>query len=235
MWLLDTTSLVLKEFFDNDIPRYAILSHTWGSSEDEVTFKEMRKHRNIAEMKKGFAKIQNCCLKAVQDGFQYAWIDSCCIDKRSSAELSEAINSMFRYYKRAKVCYAYLADVSCRSSYGHQTAASMATDFASSRWFTRGWTLQELIAPEIVCFYAQDWSFIGAKGHLLLAADKEGIYGYLTDASVTEDFLAKLVSATGVPDDVLQDSDAVSLKSAAQRSLGPPNAIQPEEKMLPTL
>jgi hypothetical protein len=92
MWLLDTSTLELRDFVGVAIPPYAILSHTWG--EDEVTFRDMRKYREATKWKAGYIKVQNCCEKARQDGYQYVWIDTCCIDKRSSAELSEAINSM---------------------------------------------------------------------------------------------------------------------------------------------
>lgn len=79
---------------------------------------------------------------------------SCCIDKTSTAELSESINSMFRWYQKAKICYAYLEDVDDVSELGR------------SRWFTRGWTLQELIAPKDVSFYSTNWTFLGSKSDL---------------------------------------------------------------------
>src|SRR3979490_1113626 len=111
MWLLETSTLELKEFIGANIPHYAILSHTWGTAEEEVSFRDMRKHRDAAQWKAGYAKVKKCCLKAAQDGYPYAWIDSCCIDKRSSAELSEAINSMYKWYKKVKVFFVYLFDV----------------------------------------------------------------------------------------------------------------------------
>lgn len=83
------------------------------------------------------------------------WVDTCCIDKSSSAELSEAINSMFAWYRNAKICYVFLADTSGRESMG------------SSRWFRRGWTLQELIAPESMIFFDRTWTNIGTKTGLL--------------------------------------------------------------------
>jgi len=109
MWLLETSTLELRDFVGASIPPYAILSHTWG--DDEVTFKDMRKYREAAKNKAGYTKVQKCCEKARKDGHQYVWIDTCCIDKRSSAELSEAINSMWKWYHKSEVCYAYLADV----------------------------------------------------------------------------------------------------------------------------
>jgi hypothetical protein len=116
-------------------------------------------HEELSRRKGGgFNKIVNNCAQAVQDGHRYIWIDTCCIDKKSSAELSEAINSMFRYYQGARVCYAFLADVRERDcmplgiDYG-----AWNEEFSSSRWFTRGWTLQELIAPRYVNFFSLNW------------------------------------------------------------------------------
>jgi hypothetical protein len=154
MWLLNTNTLELQEF-NAAVPPYAILSHTWGN--EEVAFKEMRKYRESVQNKSGFLKIQQCCVKAKEDGFEWAWIDSCSIDKRSSAELSEAINSMFKWYERAEICYAYLEDVP--SADGDEKEERLSR----SRWFRRGWTLQELIAPKRVQFYAKDWSPLGVK------------------------------------------------------------------------
>src|ERR1700733_5774134 len=107
MRLINTQTLELELFQDpvpKDLP-YAILSHTW--TEDEVTFDDM-KDLSIAKSKKGFSKILSTCEMACDNGLQYAWVDTCCIDKSSSAELSEAINSMFRWYKHALVCFAFL-------------------------------------------------------------------------------------------------------------------------------
>ncbi|KAK5654655.1 hypothetical protein OQA88_6978, partial [Cercophora sp. LCS_1] len=133
------------------------LSHTWGA--DEATYEEINQGSRAAvlDLKSGSAKIRKCCSQAVKDGIEWVWIDTCCIDKSSSAELSEAINSMFTWYLQAEVCYAYLEDV--------PTPAPVLDEetFARSRWFTRGWTLQELIAPPSVEFYAHDWTLIGTK------------------------------------------------------------------------
>ncbi|PIL28692.1 hypothetical protein GSI_08736 [Ganoderma sinense ZZ0214-1] len=103
-------------------------------------------------------KIRHACRVARENGFRYIWIDSCCIDKSSSAELSEAINSMYRWYALSDVCYAYLADVP-----PGEDIHSRYSRFCSSRWFTRGWTLQELIAPISVEFLSADWAPIGSK------------------------------------------------------------------------
>ncbi len=110
----------------------------------------------------GYSKIRSCCAIAAQQGFEYVWIDTCCIDKTSSAELSEAINSMYRYYQEAQICYAYLADVrKINSRY-----PDGGRKFRGSRWFTRGWTLQELLAPKQVIFYGSDWQELGSKSDL---------------------------------------------------------------------
>lgn len=107
MRLLNTKSLRFEEFFANQVPQYAILSHRWG--DDEVTFQDLRKGRKRDSQ--GYAKIKQCCYLADERGFHWVWIDTCCIDKKSSAELSEAINSMYHWYHGAGECYAYLADV----------------------------------------------------------------------------------------------------------------------------
>ena len=160
MRLLNTTKRKLEEFGDNDIPLYAILSHTWGKN--EITFQDIR--GSDVEEKKEYEKIRKTCSIAADHGFDYVWIDTCCIDKTSSAELSEAINSMYRWYQESGVCYAYLADV-LSNAVNCQTRA-ISPEFSKSRWFTRGWTLQELIAPLTVIFLNQEWQEIGTKSSL---------------------------------------------------------------------
>jgi hypothetical protein len=154
MHLLNSTTLKLHEFIGRKIPPYAILSHTW--DDEEVSFQELQS--GLAAEKKGFKKIKECCRIAAEDGFEYAWVDTCCIDKTSSAELSEAINSMFRWYRNAEVCYAFLSDVPSDEDPQEEGSA-----FRYSRWFTRGWTLQELIAPAHLTFLGSDWEDIGSK------------------------------------------------------------------------
>ena len=107
MRLLNVYSLELEQFNDHELPPYAILSHTWGR--DEISFQTLK--GASYEEKKGFAKIYHAARVAQGENWQYIWIDTCCIDKTSSAELSEAINSMFAYYRGSNVCYAYLEDV----------------------------------------------------------------------------------------------------------------------------
>ncbi|KAI8667354.1 HET domain-containing protein [Fusarium sp. Ph1] len=151
MWLINTETLRLESVVNPETVKYAILSHTW--EDEEVSFQEFQ-DLGFARTRKGFAKIEMTCLFAKSQGYPYAWVDTCCIDKSSSAELSEAINSMFRWYKDAQYCYAYLSDY-------HQTTVD--SSFGRCKWFTRGWTLQELIAPRFLTFYNQDWESLGSK------------------------------------------------------------------------
>lgn len=155
MRLIDVNALRLREFIDGQAPPYAILSHTWGT--EEVTLNDLQAEK--LEDKSGYLKIHNLCVQAQRDGFDFAWCDTCCIDKSSSAELSESINSMFRWYRAADICYAYLCDVS-------NIQGRFEDEFRRSRWFQRGWTLQELIGPKIVKFYGQDWIELGTKSDL---------------------------------------------------------------------
>ncbi|KAE9580084.1 Vegetative incompatibility protein HET-E-1 [Colletotrichum fructicola] len=176
MRLLHTTTLDLNEFI-GDVPPYAILSHTWEN--DEVSLQDLS--TTAGRSKKGFKKIEACCAQARRDGFDWAWLDTCCIDKTSSAELSEAINSMFRWYRQARVCYVYLSDLP--SQYPGDVDRRQ---FHSAKWFTRGWTLQELIAPRAIEFYDQNWEEIGTKASLLdLLHDKTGIRLDILDGTTT--------------------------------------------------
>ncbi|KAI1127088.1 heterokaryon incompatibility protein-domain-containing protein [Nemania abortiva] len=159
MRLIDTRSLEFEEFFGVTIPRYAILSHTWG--EEEVTFQDWS-NRNKA----GY-KIHAACARARADRLDYLWVDTICIDKTNSTELSEAINSMFAWYAKSSRCYVYLSDLhKTQSSYAEDddTAGPVHTEqLRRCRWFTRGWTLQELLAPQYVYFFNSNWQRIGWK------------------------------------------------------------------------
>jgi hypothetical protein len=154
------------------IPPYAILSHTWSeNNEDEVSYDDMRNETGTT--KSGYAKLKFCAEQAAKDGLQHCWVDTCCIDKSSSAELSEAITSMFRWYKNSAQCYVYLADVTTREEQvDHETPdheapnVTWVSDFQTSRWFTRGWTLQELLAPRVVLFFSRDGRLLGDKSSL---------------------------------------------------------------------
>jgi len=159
MRLINTKTYAFEEFIGRKIPKYAILSHTW--EEEEVTFADFTSKPRVWE-KKGWAKIDKTCKMASQNGYQYAWVDTCCIDKSSSAELTEAINSMFRWYQRAELCYAFLSDLPARTP----GSSSSALGLRNCRWFTRGWTLQELIAPRHVQFFDQNWIPYGDKDTL---------------------------------------------------------------------
>jgi Heterokaryon incompatibility protein (HET) len=158
MRLLHAGSIQLESFEGDAIPPYAILSHTWGN--DEVSFHDIQ-DAAIATSKAGYEKIKLVCADAIKRGLKYAWVDTCCIDKSSSAELSEAINSMFRWYRKAEYCYAYLADVLASID-----VDSIGSSFATSRWFTRGWTLQELLAPKFLDFYSSEGQQLGSKHSL---------------------------------------------------------------------
>jgi ankyrin repeat protein len=150
----------------NDIPPYAILSHTWGEDEEEITFRDFTNDCGKSKSAtRGFRKIQFCGEQAARDGLKYFWVDTCCIDKTSSAELQEAINCMFRWYRDATRCYVYLEDVSI---YGSQSINESVWEpaFRRSRWFTRGWTLQELIAPSLVDFFSSEGQLFGNKRSL---------------------------------------------------------------------
>jgi hypothetical protein len=156
MRLINVDTFELEEFMDRRSTNYAILSHTW--SQKEVTFADMQRSLPHAEALPSFEKIRGACRQAAIDGFKFVWVDTCCIDKSSSAELSEAINSMFRWYADAEICYAYLSDV---EDVGEGFEAE--SRFRKSRWFTRGWTLQELLAPKKVIFYSREWVELGSK------------------------------------------------------------------------
>jgi hypothetical protein len=184
MWLIDTETLELSDTVDLEKHQYAILSHTW--AEGEVDFQQMRSNQSAIKQKPGYKKIAKTCRLARSKGIPYAWVDTCCIDKNSSAGLTEAINSMFAWYQSSSVCFVYLFDLPSHEFDGHESMMKAA--FPECRWFRRGWTLQELIAPEVVEFYDQRWNFIGTKS-----------------------FLRKEISATtGIDVEVLENSDLVS-------------------------
>lgn len=159
------------------IPSYAILSHKWEN--EEVSYKDMIGDRSLIEHKAGFRKISKAAEVAHSRKHTFIWVDACCIDKRSSAELTEAINSMYQWYKSSKECLAYLADVATDSTLKDAKA------LRSSRWFTRGWTLQELIAPSGLMFLSREWVCIGIRS----------------------DFANNISQRTGIPVAVLEDND----------------------------
>ena len=156
----DDGTISLTDDIIEDIPAYAILSHTWGRDYEEVTFNDIQDDPEQARSKAGYHKIEFCGKQAASDNLEYFWVDTCCIDKSNNAELAEAINSMFRWYHNATKCYVYLADVSMSSQDDGDQALQ------KSRWFTRGWTLQELIAPGSVEFFSSDNMKLGDKKSL---------------------------------------------------------------------
>lgn len=164
---------------------YAILSHTW--EEGEVSLQAFKERKNLSLP--GHQKIAKACHLASLEGYDYIWIDTCCIDKTSSAELSEAINSMFKWYQQAQVCYAYLSD------YEHGIPVPWQKGLRGCRWFTRGWTLQELVAPAEVVFLDCQWQEIGTRTTLS----------------------AELSSITGIDQSLLQQKIKYNQFSVAQR------------------
>jgi hypothetical protein len=176
----------LCEFLGSDIPLYAILSHRW--REEEVLYADMvGTNRSIAQRKKGYAKLEATCLIALSLGFQYVWSDTCCIDKTSSAELSEAINSMYSYYTDSQWCIAYLDDAEFESEHDDSLSKSV--------WFTRGWTLQELIAPKRLTFYSKSWKEMGTK----------------------EQLCTQVSAASGIADTVLWSRDMLNSVSISEK------------------
>ncbi|KAJ1325477.1 FxSxx-COOH system tetratricopeptide repeat protein [Microdochium nivale] len=146
-------------------PPYAILSHTWGTH--EVIYTDIQTRPSEWKQKLGYKKIQFCADQAKRHGLQHFWVDTCCIDKSDGIELQTAINSMFKWYRGANRCYVFLSDVSCPSTSNQlPEVGSWEAAFRGSRWFTRGWTLQELIAPQTVEFYSKEGVFLGDKRSL---------------------------------------------------------------------
>ncbi|KAI1121429.1 heterokaryon incompatibility protein-domain-containing protein [Nemania abortiva] len=192
MRLLKTGQYKLIEANDipDPFPQYAILSHTWISPKDEITYQDFKQRKGDIEndifKQKGWAKLQRYCDRAAKDGWDWAWMDTCCIDKTNPADTQEAINAMFRWYQNAGVCYAYLEDVDASPSITHgsfpmdldlddiagKDNVANPTSFhhmalkaflVKAKWFTRGWTLQELLAPPYLVFVDRAWRRIGTR------------------------------------------------------------------------
>ncbi|KAI2784552.1 heterokaryon incompatibility protein-domain-containing protein [Daldinia loculata] len=202
MWLLNTEKLTLEYLNEAQVKglSYAILSHTWGS--DEILFHELRGDQEALQGRAGWAKMARFCKTALAYGFGYAWMDTCCIDKRNSADLSEAINSTYKYYYDSAVCFIYLEDVhkyadEASNSLGRAevTRDQLLARLRTTRWATRGWTLQECIAPERRCFLASDWSEI-----------QDG-----------DDLLDALAESTRIDKDLLKDRDLLRNFCIAER------------------
>jgi hypothetical protein len=204
MRLLNVETFKLETFDRSKIPKYAALSHTWG--DEEVTFQDIA--TDLSQRKIGWTKILRSAAEAKKHSCKYVWIDTCCIDKTSSTELSEAINSMYRWYRKCEVCFAHLEDVSeepkamvtlveVDSEPVTQLGSPLPTRalFSEARWFTRGWTLQELIAPRTLYFYDSTWNKIEEKKELW----------------------KKISARTGIGSDVIHDQTYLDTKSIAQR------------------
>ncbi|TVY55068.1 Vegetative incompatibility protein HET-E-1, partial [Lachnellula suecica] len=183
--------IVFRETTSSDVPAYAILSHTWG--DEEVIFQDIEAGADSKTVNEaGWEKIQFCAKQAAADGLQYFWIDTCCIDKKNAVELGAAINSMFRWYQNAARCYVYLSDVS-KSDNKTDDQTAWEDTFRKSRWFTRGWTLQELIAPRLVDFYSSEGERLGNKStlevriHQITGIEKNALRGdTLSNFSIKE-------------------------------------------------
>ena len=208
MRLINTTTFEFKEFSDRELPQYAILSHRWGHEEcTHEDFAKLRRLRNTSDdrlpdeilAKNGYRKIQSFCKIAHARGLQYAWADTCCIDKTSATELSEAINSMARWYAQADVCIVYLPDVSLLAE---NEARDVFQQLEESEWFNRGWTLQELLMPRKLIFYSASWERIGAldKDRALIG---QALSAPLNLSPSTRGFLSSLERASHIKIDDL--------------------------------
>lgn len=205
MRLINVKTFKLEEFLDYRAPPYAILSHTWGDDCEELSYRDVE-DGNIDKPGIGSVKFRGCCRQAAEDKLGYAWIDTCCIDKTNLVELSEAINSMFRWYQRASICYAFLSDVP-----SNESPREEGSKFQRSRWFDRGWTLQELLAPKTLRLYGalvstndtaaadlkvtKEWYLLGTKGSMS----------------------ATIASITGIPREYLLGIARLHTASVAQR------------------
>ena len=207
MRFLDTSAgssgtLAFKYVADSEINvsknRYAILSHRWGAEGDEVTFVDINESKATSH-KRGFVKLKRFCEEAFELGCAYGWADTCCINKGDSSELSEAINSMYRWYQRSHICIVYFKDVPEKA-------------MMKSEWFDRGWTLQELIGPRNAYFYDRNWKLIGTKSGLL-AEDNHN----LELIGMNSELLAELSLKTRIPKDVLSHATSPLTCSVAQK------------------
>lgn len=212
MRLLHAKTHHLHEFpFNEHTPEYAILSHTWGSANgDEVTLKDLHSWTPWFKRKLGWAKIKGCCRQALTDGIEYVWIDTCCLDRRSNNKTATAatppdavavavavpvadeIQLIWQYYTRARVCYVHLADVHDTPKTNPESPGSA---FRRSRWFTRGWTVPEMLAPFFVRFYDASWKYVGSKAELCKTIE----------------------AVTGIGASVVRDPNEVGLQSVACR------------------
>ena len=187
MRLINTHTKTFVEFKPKEIPEYAVVSHKWGP--DEVSYSDFLEdtHRRG----RGWLKILKACKIAAGRNIHWLWVDACCIDKRNTAEVAKSINSMYKWYQNAKECYAFLPDVRVGRSH-----ADFAQQFRDSVWFTRGWTLQELLVPPEVQFFNSTFQYLGRK--------RNGLDDHIS-------------AATGIGLEYLQDSSMIRQASVAER------------------
>lgn len=196
--------LILTDFSGKTIPPYAILSHTWG--DDEFLFEDLV--NGTGKTKAGYEKILFCGEQAARDDLQYFWVDTCCIDKWNLRELSNAINSMFRWYRNAEKCYVLLSDISAPMTDAQLHQSRWEASFRKSRWFTRGWTLQELIAPPSLEFFSLERQRLGDKDSLEQQINQiTGIPVEALRGDPIEDFSVKDRSAWMVGRQTTQEED----------------------------
>ncbi|KAI1740014.1 hypothetical protein F4680DRAFT_130831 [Xylaria scruposa] len=181
MRVLDTTTFELQEaayIEDFEKDGYAILSHCWISN-PEIVYQALPKH--IEELRYGkrplsspaVDKIHGACETARKEGYKWMWIDTCCIDKSSTQELRESINSMLKWYKDARLCVTYLFDVKKNSdATGENIFCSALEKNQPAKWFSRGWCVQELLAPKAVKFYDMNWEYLGERNDLFKPLSK---------------------------------------------------------------
>nr|POE72713.1 vegetative incompatibility protein het-e-1 [Quercus suber] len=197
MRLLNVDTFTFTDFFAVQPPPYAIVSHRWLSG-TEAMWEDVQERKNVD--KAGYQKVQGFVkyMKSQIPLVKWLWIDTCCIKQHADRELSEAINSMFRWYRNAEVCLAYLGDV---------PSADDVPTFERSVWFKRGWTLQELLAPSVVIFLSKDWKVIGHKG-------RSG-YGRNGTAVETGPSLeGRIAKITKIPEAILRNyEESISLSS----------------------
>jgi hypothetical protein len=212
MRLLNTHTLEFEEFVGRPKESYAILSHR--SGDEEVSYKEFRKTRETLKHRAGYKKIAEFCDISKKRGYRLAWIDTCCIDKRSSTELSEVLNSMYEWYENSSECYVWLEDYS-----------GTLDDLHKCTWFSRAWTLQEMLAPECVVFFTLDWKVIGHK--LFTTNWRRCTIEYISAAGlgpIGQNLIPWLARASNIPETYLlgtsvhEASVAVRMSWASHRS-----------------
>ncbi|KAK5124754.1 hypothetical protein LTR85_001467 [Meristemomyces frigidus] len=222
MRLLNTTTLKFKETYTPGTQdmKYAILSHRWG--DDEVSYEDFvlaqqvdeypdwwppSEHGRRVKKRAGYKKIKKFCSVAQELDYAWCWVDTCCIDKRSSAELSEAIDSMWKWYGNAAICLVYMSDVTTVPNPLAPEDDGAWSRFRASSWFTRCWTLQELLAPRRLIFMTAQWVKIGRISK-----------SRTSEVSVLSKTLAREVAqATRIPEPILKRDTTIMTASIAQK------------------